>query len=254
MLRGQVGIVTGGAQGIGKGCAEALLDNGANVCLLDVNEGVLKKTTRELANKFSKDRVISCHCDVRNQTQMEGAFKMADETFKRIDIVINNAGVADEVMWQRNIDINYGGVLRGTLLALEYMNKGKGGIVINISSAAGLVAVPHAPVYCASKHAIVGLTRSIGEHPLYRQKGIRCIALCPMSVDTDMFRSEAKDTQEFLESFGLLKVQDLADALIEVIGDQDNSGRIMVIVKGRRYYVDLPNLKQIVGFDVHSKM
>ncbi|XP_056023080.1 uncharacterized protein LOC130055221 [Ostrea edulis] len=71
MLSGQVGIVTGGAQGIGKGCAEALLDNGANVCLLDVNEDVLKQTTRELAIKFSKDRVISIHFDVRNQTQME---------------------------------------------------------------------------------------------------------------------------------------------------------------------------------------
>ncbi|XP_075277855.1 15-hydroxyprostaglandin dehydrogenase [NAD(+)] isoform X2 [Opisthocomus hoazin] len=169
-VNGKVALVTGGAQGIGRAFVQALLGKGAKVALLDRNSEAGQESKAALDEQFEAQRTVFVQCDVTDPEQLAGAFKKVIEHFGRLDIVVNNAGVNNEKDWESTIQINLTSVIRGTYLGLEYMRKGNGGdggVIINISSLAGLMPAAFQPVYCATKHGVIGFTRSIA----FKNKG-----------------------------------------------------------------------------------
>ncbi|XP_071411276.1 15-hydroxyprostaglandin dehydrogenase [NAD(+)] isoform X2 [Pithys albifrons albifrons] len=163
-VNGKVALVTGGAQGIGQAFVQALLGKGAKVALLDRNSEAGQESKAALDEQFEAQRTVFIQCDVTDQEQLKGAFKKVIEHFGRLDILVNNAGVNNEKDWESTIQTNLTSVIRGTYLGLEYMrntNGGNGGVIINISSLAGLMPAAFQPVYCATKHGVIGFTRSI---------------------------------------------------------------------------------------------
>ncbi|GFR13663.1 15-hydroxyprostaglandin dehydrogenase, partial [Trichonephila clavata] len=161
---GKIALVTGGAQGIGRAYTNALLNVGMRVCICDIQEDPAIEFIENLSAEH-KNNIIFQKCDVSSFSDFKNAFDKVISTFGRIDVLINNAGILNEQNFQRTVEVNLIGVIHGTLLAFEYMDiskGGQGGHIINTASITGLGPLYIAPVYSATKHAIVGYTRSLG--------------------------------------------------------------------------------------------
>uniref|UniRef100_A0A8C2PQI8 Zgc:56585 n=1 Tax=Cyprinus carpio TaxID=7962 RepID=A0A8C2PQI8_CYPCA len=144
-LKEKVAVVTGAAQGLGRSFVEILLKNGAKVALIDVNKSLGEELKSTLDQEHGRDRTEFHTADVSSEEDFKVLEKIV-ETFGRIDILCNNAGIVNEKHWEKTIAINLGGVVRGTYLALEHMkkeNSGNGGVIVNISSIAGLILSLH---------------------------------------------------------------------------------------------------------------
>ncbi|XP_049808971.1 15-hydroxyprostaglandin dehydrogenase [NAD(+)]-like [Schistocerca nitens] len=186
---GKVALITGAAGGLGRAFSRALLTAGAKIVASDADEAAGKKAVAELEKQFGKGKVIFVKADVTNSSSLEEAFKAAKSTFNRLDIVVNNAGIMRDSVWEKEIDINVKGVVYGILLAYKYMGKqngGAGGVVVNLSSVAGLDEVPQLPIYCGTKHAVSAMTRSYGDELHVNVTGVRMVALCPGPTDTPL--------------------------------------------------------------------
>uniref|UniRef100_A0A3Q0S1G8 Zgc:56585 n=1 Tax=Amphilophus citrinellus TaxID=61819 RepID=A0A3Q0S1G8_AMPCI len=139
-LNGKTAVVTGAALGIGKAVTEILLQTGAKVALLDINESAGKTLKEALNKQYGQERTLFFKCNVESEEQIIAAFQSTIETFGGIDIVCNNAGILDEVNWEKTVSINLTSVIRVSYLAMEHMNKlsgGNGGTIINMASIGG---------------------------------------------------------------------------------------------------------------------
>ncbi|XP_048733143.1 15-hydroxyprostaglandin dehydrogenase [NAD(+)]-like [Ostrea edulis] len=249
MLRGKVAIITGSAQGLGKAFARALLERGSKVCLSDVNQELLETTSTELKSEYAEN-VFYQACDVTNIQQMEELFRKTKENLGSIDIVVNNAGIVHEKAWEKCIDINLNGTIRGTMLALEYLRKdmgGQGGLILNMSSLAGIFPVNYTPVYAASKHGVIGFTRSWANHPDVINNGVRLVCLCPAFVDTDMIKVE-KDrfqgedlVQPVLDKFGVMSLDQITTEFMKAVQDEDNNGSVISVTMRGAKTLNLPS-------------
>uniref|UniRef100_A0A3Q0S105 Zgc:56585 n=1 Tax=Amphilophus citrinellus TaxID=61819 RepID=A0A3Q0S105_AMPCI len=211
-LNGKTAVVTGAAMGIGKAIVEILLQNGAKV------ELKLKYGTQSCG--FRCDFTILC----------QAAFQKTIETFGGIDILCNNAGVFNEVTWEKTITINLMGTIKGTYLALEHMNKltgGRGGVIINVASMAGIGPLSCCPVYTATKHGVIGFTRSFAAS-VASGYGIRINALCPGFVQTDLFSAIQSKLGQFSAMAGA--TQELIEKLGVLTTDSCATGRLLQIV------------------------
>ncbi|XP_035221581.1 15-hydroxyprostaglandin dehydrogenase [NAD(+)]-like [Stegodyphus dumicola] len=110
-LNGKVGMVTGGAKGIGKAFCNALLNEGMKVSICDINENVGKNFHEDIL-EGQKSKVIFCKCDVSSESEFRAAFDKTIKTFGRIDLLINNAGILNEHEWKRVIDVNFVSTLK----------------------------------------------------------------------------------------------------------------------------------------------
>ncbi|XP_061174133.1 15-hydroxyprostaglandin dehydrogenase [NAD(+)]-like [Saccostrea echinata] len=246
MFTGKVALITGAAQGLGKSFASALLQKQCKVCVADINEEKLQATVREFQDIYGENYVVSAKCDVTKELDFEETFKRAKAVFNQIDIVVNNAGVVDERNWERCLDINLAGVIRGTLLGLRYMRKdlgGTGGTIVNVSSMAGIYPAEFSPVYCASKHGVVGYTRSWAIHPEVEKNGVRLLCLCPSFAKTDILDYQPESSkdlelvQKSMKTIGMMRVEEVSDAFIKLLEDSDNNGSVMSVTKqGTRYW------------------
>lgn len=243
-VNGKVALVTGAAQGIGRAFAEALLHKGAKVALVDWNRETGMKCKAALDAQFEPQKTLFIHCDVADQEQLRDTFRKVVDHFGRLDILVNNAGVNNEKHWEKMLQINLVSVISGTYLGLDYMSKqngGEGGIIINISSLAGLVPVPQQPVYCASKHGVVGFTRSAAMAANLRKSGVRINAICPGFVNTPMLETiekeenmgsyiEYKDRiKDLMKCHGVMDPPVIANGLITLIEDDALNGAVMKI-------------------------
>ena len=188
-LRPQVALITGATRGIGLAIARALAAEGCNLIITARDESALKKLSRELAPKI---KVLAHPCDVRDPHSVDALFRAARREFRRLDILINNAGIAHANLpveklpfpvWKDVLETNLDGIFLVTQAALAVMKRG-GTIVNNLSIAATRVFAGSA-AYNASKHAAHGLTNTLREE--LRPKGIRVIALLPGATDTDIW-------------------------------------------------------------------
>ncbi|XP_031830877.1 15-hydroxyprostaglandin dehydrogenase [NAD(+)] [Nomia melanderi] len=194
-LKRKVALVTGAATGIGKAFATELVYQGAQVavCDIDVNEG--EKLVEMLTSDYGKDRVIFCQCDVTDYSQFEDVFQKTIATFGHIDIVVNNAEMMNDRLWELQVDINIYGVIRGTLLAQQFMRTdmgGHGGIVVNIGSNVSVNPYPSLPIYSATKAAIVNFTRAFGHQYHVDLTGVKVMALCPGATDSKSLKDDSK--------------------------------------------------------------
>ena len=184
--------MTGATRGIGLAIAKALAAQGCNLVLTGRDENALRRASRELA--FAKIQILAQPCDVRDPQSIDDLFRAIRRQFKRLDLLINNAGIAhanltvDKLplpLWQDVIETNLTGMFVVTQAALAIMKRG-GTIVNNLSIVANRVFAGSA-AYIASKHGALGFTNTLRDE--LRPRGIRVIALSPGATNTAIWNT-----------------------------------------------------------------
>jgi NAD(P)-dependent dehydrogenase (short-subunit alcohol dehydrogenase family) len=191
---GKVALVTGAANGIGKATIEAYAKAGAKVVVVD-RDGAGAKAVAD-AVKLANGDAISVTADVTKADDVKAYVKAALDAYGRIDCFFNNAGIEgdlktiidyDDDVFDAVIGVNVKGVYLGMKYVMPEMIKTGGGAVVNTASVAGITGTPMMPAYCASKHAVIGLTKvAAGE---VSRQGVRVNCVCPGPVDTRMIAS-----------------------------------------------------------------
>ena len=230
IFRDKVAIVTGGSFGIGRATALAFAERGAKVVVADCIED--RETLEQI--KMAGGEGIFVQCDVSKPAEVNEMVDRAFDTFGRLDYAFNNAGIegiqgitADctEDNWERTIGVN----LKGIWLCMKYeiplMLKQKRGAIVNCASIAGLVGFPGLPAYVASKHGVVGLTKTAALE--YAKENIRVNAVCPGVIKTPMIdRFTGKDKaveKQFVDKEPIGRMgepQEVAEAVVWLCSDK----------------------------------
>lgn len=190
-LNGKVAIITGASSGMGRAMALQFAKEGATVLAVARRVEKLQELVEE-ANSFNGE-IEAYQGDVSNKEDIEGMVRYAVDNFGKLDILVNNAGVIDQMMpvhevtdelWEDVMKVNIDGPMMACRSAIKIMLKQGFGNIINVASVGGLNGCRAGAAYTASKFAIMGLTKNIGF--TYAQKGIRCNAICPGGVETEI--------------------------------------------------------------------
>lgn len=216
-------LITGATSGIGQACAHILAQNGYNIIITGRRADRLTTVAQELAQMYNV-KVHTLNFDVRERQQTFDAIASLPEEWQKIDILVNNAGLAmgltafDEGNvdhWDTMIDTNVKGLLYVSKAVVPLMIAHKTGHIINISSIAGKEVYAMGNVYCASKHAVDALTRSmrldLSKYP------IKVSMVCPGAVETEFsivrFEGDIERAKKVYNGFENLVAQDIADAV-----------------------------------------
>ena len=226
----KVALVTGGSFGIGKATALAFAKNGAKVVIADWIEN---PETLDSIKKSGGDAIF-VKCDVSNEKNVKALLKKTISTYGRLDYAFNNAGIegksasiheCSEDNWDKTLNIN----LKGIWLCMkneipEMIKQGKG-VIINCSSVAGLVGYQGLPAYVASKHGVIGLTKTAALE--YAKIGIRVNAVCPGVIQTPMIDRLTGKKKELIEQFTALepmkrfgRAEEIANTVIWLCSDE----------------------------------
>lgn len=187
-LEGKTALITGAGRGIGRGIALAFAREGARIACLSRTEAELSETVRLVIEAGGAARALPC--DITDRDAVGEAVRQAEDALGPVDILVNNAGVAlfrpfhelNYEDWRRTLDVNLDGVFHVTQAVLPTMMARRSGRIINISSVAGLKALPKQSAYVASKHALNGLSLTLALE--LRDYGIAVHAICPGGVTT----------------------------------------------------------------------
>lgn len=247
-LNGKTAIITGGSGGIGKVTAEIFLKQGANVVLVDMNEEGLSKTKKDLEQHGN---VLTVQADVSKEKDVKKYVEETTNKFGQIDVFFNNAGVeghsaniTEQEMdnFDKVISVNLRGVFLGLKHVLPVMEKQKNGSIINTSSVAGLMGFPGLSPYVASKHALVGLTKTAALE--VADNNVRVNSVHPAPANTRMMRDIEADISsdnpesvkdEFTSMVPLgryAEAKDIANLVLFLASDDSN------FITGAQYRVD----------------
>ena len=200
-FKDKVVLITGAAQGFGKILAEELAARGAHLIIGDVKEDDVKSVGAQL--NASGTEVVAMKCDVSKDTDCKAMVDKAIEVFGRLDIAVNNAGIAPdmamlhqttEAVMDKQFNVNVKGVQFGMRHQIEQMLKQDSGSILNVSSMAGIGGAPMVASYSAAKHAVIGLTKTGAVE--YASKNIRINAICPFFSLTRMVTDMSDDDMQ----------------------------------------------------------
>ena len=193
-LQEKVAIVTGAASGMGKAIAKLYAKEGAKVVVADLNFEGAEEVVKEII--ADNGVAVAVQVNVANQEDIDHMIDTAVNEYGKLDILVNNAGIMDgfepvaditDERWDLIFDVNTKGVMRSMRKAIPLFLKQGAGVIVNIASTGGLNGAHAGATYGASKHAVVGLTKNTGY--MYAQKGIRCNAIAPGAVNTNISAS-----------------------------------------------------------------
>jgi NAD(P)-dependent dehydrogenase (short-subunit alcohol dehydrogenase family) len=202
LLDGKVALISGAASGIGRAAAELFVSEGANVAIADNNEKLGRNAAHEIGSN-----VIFEAADVTQAADCERVVNRTLREFGKLDILFNNAGIIrrasvidlSEEAWDRVMDVNVKSIFLLSRLVIPIMAKAGGGSIINMASGWGLAGGVLAAAYCASKGAVVLMTKAMAID--HGRQNIRVNCICPGDTDTDMLRNEARQLGESEERF-----------------------------------------------------
>jgi len=238
-IASKVALVTGAGSGIGRATALRLAREGASVVVDDVDERGGQETVQEIES--AGGRVAFVRADVSNEADVRRMVAFAEETFRGLDIMVNNAGVfisapyfpeAPVERWSRVLDVYLRGVMLCTHYGVEAMRRRGGGAIVNIASGAGVGFRPHdAPEYAAAKAGVVRLTAAIA--PLAERNHIRVNCICPGWVNTPAsqrtLREMSSDEWPASEAPAAMReAEEIADAVVQFVRDDSLAGRVML--------------------------
>lgn len=215
ILAGQTAAITGGARGIGRATALALLRQGMRVAIGDVDIVAAQQTSSELGAS-----TVALPVDVTDHASFSSFLAQAEEQLAPIDVLINNAGIMpigpflqeDDATAQRILDINVHGVINGLKTALPGMIERQRGHVINIASQAGKYGFPGGATYCASKAAVINLSRAVRKE--LRGSGVEISIVSPVVVNTELGLGLS---QPRLRQFRKVEPEDVAQAIVKTL-------------------------------------
>ena len=229
-LQGKVVAITGGARGIGRATAEALVREGAKVAIGDLDTDLAEKTASEIGRE-----TIALELDVTRRDSFENFLDQVEERLGSLDVLINNAGIMplgrfadeDDATAQRMIDINLHGVIFGMKAALPRMERRDSGHLVNIASQAGKGGFPGGATYCATKFAVVGISEAVRAETF--ETGIEVSVVMPAVVNTEL-------SAGCVEARGVKNVEpeEVAEAIVEAL-------------KTERFEVHVPKISGTIG-------
>jgi 2-keto-3-deoxy-L-fuconate dehydrogenase len=187
-LAGKTAVITGGGSGIGRSISTLFARQGASVYILELNQEAAAQTLDDITEQGGK--ASSFACNVSNQAEVASAFDAIRQQTGRIDIVVNNAGIAHvgnieqttEADLDRIYQVNVKGVYNGMLAAVKHMQETGGGVILNMASVASVIGIPDRFAYSMSKGAVLTMTYSVARD--YLKSNIRCNCVAPGRVHT----------------------------------------------------------------------
>ena len=231
-LKNKIIFITGASSGIGKASAYAFAKHGARLILAARRISRIKKIADELSKKYSI-KVLPLQMDVQSYDEVKITIKKIPSEWKRIDILINNAGLSrglnkiqDGILkdWEEMIDTNVKGLLYVSKEVIPLMLKNKSGHIINVGSIAGREVYPGGNVYCASKHAVDAITK--GMRIDLNETPVRVSTIDPGLVETEFsivrYRGDKKKAEKTYKGLKPLGPEDVAEA-IEFIATRDEN-------------------------------
>ena len=228
-LNNRVAIVTGGAQGFGLAITERFIESGAKVVIWDIDEGEAKKALEKVNSENLTYQIV----DVSNYETINSKLSEVEKSHGKIDIFINNAGVAgmnttvaeypiDE--WKKVIDLNLNAVFYCCKAVTPYMIKNNYGRIVNIASIAGKEGNPNASAYSTSKAGVIGLTKSLGKELAQKNIAVNCVT--PAAAKTRIFDQMTEEHINYMLSKiprnKFAKVEELA-SLVTWLSSEENS-------------------------------
>ncbi len=245
-LAGRHAVVTGGGSGIGAATARALAEAGARITLIGRTPEKIATIAEALGGGHQA-------ADVADAAQVAAAFAAAVDAGGPVDVLINNAGAAEAMpftkmtaeLWERMLAVNLSGVYHCTRAVIPGMAKARWGRIVNVASTAALTGYAYVSAYCAAKHGVLGLTRSLALE--FAAKGITVNAVCPGYTDTDIV---ARAVDNIVESTGrsteearaelvkanpqgrLIRPQEVADAVLWLCQQESVNGQAIAVDGG----------------------
>ncbi|HEY2004876.1 MAG TPA: SDR family NAD(P)-dependent oxidoreductase [Solirubrobacteraceae bacterium] len=221
-LAGKVVAITGGGRGIGRATAAALITQGARVAIGDIEPGLAEKTAQELGGG-----TLGLTLDVTDRASFEQFLNATEERLGPLDVLINNAGIMPigafveetDATAQRMVDINLHGVIYGSKLALARFVPRNRGHLVNVASVAGKAGAAGGVTYCATKHAVVGLSEAIRAE--VRNSQIDVSIVMPVGVNTELYSGVQP-----IKGFKVAEPEDVAAAIVDAL----KTGRVDVFV------------------------
>lgn len=241
-LDGRIAIITGAAAGMGAASAKLFAKEGAKVVMGDINVERLNATAEEIG-----ENAVAIKLDVSKAEDWANALAVAHEKFGKVSAVVNCAGICDnpsveemtEERYMRSMNINSTSVFLSYKTVYEDMKELNGGSIVNISSTAGAFGLDHGLSYCASKHAMIGLTKAAAIE--FGKNNVRVNAILPGSISTDLLWDSIKETPHVFEALSAQtplhrvgNADEIANTVLFLISDDSSyiSGATLLVDGG----------------------